>query len=321
MITIYAHENGSTRVVDRVEPDWLRPDSGVWVWVDIINPEPGEVRILSEVFKFHELAIEDAVAEIHHPKIESYGDYLYVILHGIDFKAREHAFHTQDVDFFLSDRYLVTVHPGTSRSIGKVGDICTRNSRVLGEGPAALMHRIIDTMVDDYRPEVEKLQVRLDELEKEVFGRARANLARRIIDFKRDVASLRRVVLPERDVVGRLARREFPIISESLAYRYRDVYDHLVRLTDESVFLQDRISSLLEAHLSAVSNQLNSVMKVLTVIATIFMPLTVLTGMYGMNVPLPHLPGGENLQFWWILFIMLAVTGAMLYMFRRRGWL
>ncbi len=92
-------------------------------------------------------------------------------------------------------------------------------------------------------------------------------------------------------------------------------------MTDEAVFLQDRISSLLEAHLSAVSNQLNSVMKVLTVIATIFMPLTVLTGMYGMNVPLPHLPGGENLQFWWILFIMLAITGAMLYMFRRRGWL
>ena len=104
MITIYAHENGSTRLVERVEPDWLRHDSGVWVWVDIINPDPGEVRILTDVFKFHELAIEDAIAEIHHPKIESYGDYLYVILHGIDFKAREHAFHTQDVDFFLSDR-------------------------------------------------------------------------------------------------------------------------------------------------------------------------------------------------------------------------
>ena len=321
MITIYAHENGSTRLVERVEPDWLRQGSGVWVWVDIVKPEPGEVRILSEVFHFHELAIEDAVAEIHHPKVESYGDYLYIILHGIDFKAREHAFHTQDVDFFLSDRYLVTVHPGNSRSIGKVGDICTRNSRVLGEGPPALMHRIIDVMVDNYRPEVEKLQERLDQLEKEVFGRSRPNLARRIIDFKRDIASLRRVVLPERDVVGRLARREFPVITESLAYRYRDVYDHLVRLTDEAVFLQDRISSLLEAHLSAVSNQLNSVMKVLTVIATIFMPLTVLTGMYGMNVPLPHLPGGENLQFWWILFIMLAITGAMLYMFRRRGWL
>ena len=101
MRTIYAHENGTTRCVDRVDPNWLRKDSGVWVWVDMVKPEPEEVRMLNEVFHFHDLAIEDAVSEIHHPKIESYGDFLYVILHGIDFKAREHLFHTQDVDFFL----------------------------------------------------------------------------------------------------------------------------------------------------------------------------------------------------------------------------
>ena len=322
MITIYAHENGSTRLVERVEPDWLRHDSGVWVWVDIINPDPGEVRILTDVFKFHELAIEDAIAEIHHPKIESYGDYLYVILHGIDFKAREHAFHTQDVDFFLSDRYLVTVHPGISRSIGKVGDICTRNSRVLGEGPAALMHRIIDTMVDNYRPEVEKLQERLDELEKEVFGRARANLARRIIDFKRDVASLRRVVLPERDVVGRLARREFPIISESLAYRYpgrlrpSGPFDRRVGLPSGPHLQPARgalvggVESAQQRHEGADGDR------------------DYLHAADGADWdvrnerPAAASAGwGEPAQFWWILFIMLAITGAMLYMFRRRGWL
>ena len=99
--------------------------------------------------------------------------------------------------------------------------------------------------------------------------------------------------MPQRDAVGRLARREFPLIDEQLAYRFRDVHDHLVRLSDEAMFFQDRITSILDAHLSAVSNQLNQVMKVLTVIATIFMPLTVLTGMYGMNVPLPHFPGGD----------------------------
>jgi magnesium transporter len=321
LTTIYVHENGTTRCVDRVDPDWLRKGSGVWVWVDMVKPEPEEVRILSEVFHFHDLAIEDAVSEIHHPKVESYGDFLYVILHGIDFKAREHLFHTQDVDFFLSENYLVTVHPGISRSIGKINEICTRNNRVLGEGPASLMHRIIDLMVDNYRPEVDKLQQRLDEIEKEIFGRSKSNLARRIIDFKRDVSSLRRVVLPERDVIGRLARREFSIISESLAYRYRDVYDHLVRLSDEGLFLQDRISSLLEAHLSAVSNQLNGIMKILTVIATIFMPLTVLTSLYGMNVELPHLPGGDAAQFWWIVLMMFAISSLMLYGFRRRGWL
>jgi magnesium transporter len=321
LTTIYAHENGTTRLVDRVEPDWLRRDSGVWVWVDMVKPGADEIRMLTDVFHFHDLAIEDAVSEIHHPKVESYGDFLYVILHGIDFSAREHRFRTRDVDFFLNDQYLVTIHGGVSRSIGKVGEICTRNNRVLGEGPAALMYRIIDAMVDNYRPEVEKLQQRLDALEKEVFEQSKPNLARRILDYKRDISSLRRVVSPQRDVVGRLGRREFSIISESISFRYRDVYDHLVRLADEGVFLQDRISSLLEAHLSMVSNQLNGVMKVLTVIATIFMPLTVLTGMYGMNVDLPHLPGGVKVQFWWIVAMMLVISGLMLWMFRRWRWI
>jgi magnesium transporter len=304
-----------------VDPSWLAPDSGIWVWVDLNAPDTEETKVLADVFHFHELAIEDAIAEIHHPKVESYGDYLYLILHGIDFKAREHAFRTHEVDFFLGAQYLVTVHSGISRSIGRISDICGRNERVLGEGPAALLYRIVDTMVDNYRPEVDKLGDRLDALEKEVFARPKATLVRRILDFKRDVASLRRVIMPQRDAINRLARREFPQIPESLSYRFRDVYDHLVRLSDEAVFFQDRISSLLDAHLSNVSNQLNGVMKVLTIISTIFMPMTVLTGMYGMNVHLPHLPGGDRAQFWWILGIMVSVTFVMLTFFRRRNWL
>jgi magnesium transporter len=321
LITVYKHEGGSTQVVDRVDPSWLGADSGIWVWVDLSSPTPDEARVLSDVFHFHELSIEDAVAEIHHPKIESYGEYLYLILHGIDFKAREHAFRTQEVDFFLGPRYLVTYHSGSSRSIGRITEICSRNERVLGEGPSALLYRIIDTMVDNYRPETEKLSHRLDALEKEVFQRPKETLVRRILDFKRDIASLRRVVMPQRDVVGRLARREFPQISEPLSYRFRDVHDHLIRLADEAIYFQDRISSLLDAHLSNVSNQLNGVMKVLTIISTIFMPLTVLTGMYGMNVGLPHLPGGDAAQFWWIAAIMASVCIVMLTFFKRRGWL
>ena len=321
MITVYKHEGGSTQIVDRVDPAWLAPTSGIWVWVDLSAPTPDEAKVLTDVFHFHELAIEDALAEIHQPKVESYGDYLYLILHGIDFKAREHAFATQEVDFFLGPQYLVTYHSGRSRSIGRITDICTRNDRVLGEGPSALLYRIIDTMVDNYRPEVEKLSDRLDALEKEVFQRPRATLVRRILDFKRDVASLRRVVMPQRDAVGRLARREFPQISEQLSYRFRDVHDHLVRFADESMYFQDRISSLLDAHLSNTSNQLNGVMKVLTIISTIFMPLTVLTGLYGMNVDLPHLPGGPLQQFWWVVGAMAAISIAMLLYFRRKGWL
>jgi magnesium transporter len=321
LLTIYKHENGSTTLVDAIDPAWLRQDSHVWVWADFDHPAEEESRLLREIFHFHELAVEDALAEIHHPKIEPYNDYLYLILHGIDFRAREHEFRTQDVDFFVGERYLVTVHPGVSRSIGRVGEVCVKNARVLGEGPVALMHRIIDTMVDNYRPEVEKLQDRLDQLEKEVFERSRPQLARRILDIKRDVSSLRRIVQPQRDVVGRLARREFPIITEALSYRFRDVHDHLVQLTDESLFFGDRITSLLDAHLSTVSNQLNGIMKILTVIATIFMPLTFITGLYGMNVDLPHFGLGPTAFFWVLLFFMIAVSGGMLIYFRMRRWI
>lgn len=321
MLTIYRHENDETTLVDAIDPAWLKPGSRVSVWVDLNHPDPEESQILRSVFHFHELAVEDALAALHHPKIESYGDYLYLILHGIDFSAREHEFKTQDVDFFLGERYLVTVHPGVSRSIGKVGEVCVRNARVLGEGPVALMHRIIDTMVDSYRPEIEKLQDRLDQLEKEVFERSRPQLARRILEIKRDVSSLRRVVQPQRDVIGRLARREFPIITETLSYRFRDVYDHLVQLTDESLFFADRITSLLDAHLSTVSNQLNGIMKILTVIATIFMPLTFITGLYGMNVELPHFGLGATAFFWVLLFFMASVSFGMLIFFRMRKWI
>lgn len=321
MITVFRYRAGKTTCAEQVDPAWLDPAAGETLWVDLSAPTPDETRILTDVFHFHELSVEDAVSEIHHPKIESYPDYLYLILHGIDFKAKEHCFRTVDVDFFLGANYLVTVHGGVSRSVKKVSDICRKNSGALSEGPAALMHRIIDTMVDNYRPEVDKLGDRLDRMEKEIFQRPDAHLARRILDFKRDVSSLRRVVLPQRDAVGRLARREFPMISEGLSYRFRDVHDHLVRLSDEAMFFQDRIGSLLDAHLAAVSNAMNAVMKVLTIMSTIFIPLSVVVGLYGMNVELPAFPGGQPAQFWWVVVFMAAISAAMIWFFRRRKWL
>jgi len=317
MLTIYVSNGRETRLADGIEPEWLLPKSGYYVWVDLQSPTDEEARILAEPFGFHELAIEDALNEIQTPKVESYGDHLYLILHGIDFSAAEHRFATHEVDIFLGEQFLVTVHDDFSRSVAHMRDVCPRNDFVLAEGPAALLHRLVDSMVDNYRPEVEKLETRLDDLEDRVFNKPHSDDVREILGTKRDVSSLRRVVTPQRDVVGRLARREFTQISETLSYRFRDVYDHLVRLADESTMFHDRITSLLDAHLSFTSNRLNQVMKRLTVISTIFLPLTVLTGMYGMNVGLPNFPGGEGAQFWWIFGIMLVVAFSMLWVFRR----
>jgi magnesium transporter len=321
LIRIFAHAHGVTKQADRVDPSWLAPGSEVKVWVDMQNPSEEEGRILKDAFHFHDLAVEDALSALQFPKVESYGDYLYLVLHRIDFAAPEHCFQTHDVDFFLGPNYLVSIHTGDSRSIEHISVICGRNSLALGEGTAALLHRIIDAMVDNYRPEIEELGERLDELEERVFDSSAANLAKDILNFKKDVSSLRRVVQPQRDVVGRLARREFPLIDEQIAYRFRDVHDHLVRIADESMFFQDRITSLLDANLAIVSNQLNSIMKILTVIATVFMPLTFITGLYGMNVDLPHFGLGGVTTFWVLMGIMVGVVGVMLYFFRRRGWI
>ena len=321
MVTIYLRRNAEIEVASHVDPAWLEPASEVTLWVDLSSPTAEEGRLLSDVFHFHPLSVEDALGEIHHPKIESYPGYLYLILHGIDFREEGHWFATHDVDFFLGRNYLVTIHDGHSRSIVKLKGMCSQHDRILAEGPVALLHRIVDSMVGNYRPEIEGLEEHINALEDEAILGRRADLVRDILGLKRDLASLRRIVVPQRDAVGRLARREFPLIADEMAYRFRDVHDQLVRLSDETTLFQDRVTGILEAHLSSISNRLNTVMKVLTVMSTIFLPLTVLTGMWGMNVALPVLPGGDAAQFWWVAAAMAVISGTMLALFRRNGWL
>ncbi len=321
MHTILVYRDGVTERCDAVDPAWLEPQATPVIWVNIDQPGDEDRRLLAEVFHFHDLAVEDAMADIHHPKVETYDSFLYLILHGISTSEQRHGFETQDIDFFLGRNFLVTVHTMPSLSIAEQEAIVVRHPDVLGEGPVSLLHHIVDRMVDRYRPSVDQLDDRLDDLEQLVFDDPRTNPLRQILDLKADVAALRRVALPERDVLGRLARREFPEIHEAMAYRFRDVYDHLVRMTDDAALFQDRVTGLLDAYLSMQSNRMNQVMKVLTLVATIFMPLTVLTGLYGMNVILPRLPGGEAQQFWWLIGAMAAIAGGMLWWFRRMDWL
>jgi magnesium transporter len=321
MISVYVHQAGDTRCVERIEPQWLNPSSGAILWVDLSDPTPEEGRTtLSDLFHFHPLAVEDALSALQFPRIETYKDYLYSVLHGIDVKRGGSRFATHDIDFFVGANYLVTIHDGTFRSVSKLRDICDQSARILGEGPVGLMHRIVDSMVDNYRPAMEDFEKRITRLEEQAF-QVEESLVRQVLKLKRDLASMRRVLIPQRDAIGRLARREFPQISDEMAYRFRDAYDHVVRLAEEAILFQERVTGIIDVNLATVSTRLNQVMKVLTVMSTIFLPLTVLTGMWGMNIPLPVFPGGEDVQFWWISSIMLVIIGAMLYVFRRKGWI
>jgi magnesium transporter len=321
VVSVFVHRKGRTEQVASVDRAWLDPAAGGCMWVDLAAPTVPESLILSDTFGFHRLSVEDAMSAVQYPKVEAYDGYLYVVLHGILFEGRQRCFATQDVDFFVGPCYLVTVHNGTSRSITELRNYATRNAMIMSEGPVALFHRIVSAMVDHYRPEVEKLENRLDELEQAIFADPHPRLARSILREKSDVASLRRIITPQRDVVMRLARRDFAEVSVEMSFRFRDTYDQLVRIADDSLLFQDRITGMLDAHLSNVSNRLNEVMKVLTVFSVIFMPLTLLAGFFGMNVPLPQFPGGENAQFWWLVVIAIAAIVAMLAYFRRRRWI
>lgn len=321
MLSVLVQRNGRVERADTVDPAWLRPDAPDVVWVDIEAPSADDGRLLSDVFHIHKLAVDDALAEVHHPKIETYDGLLYLILHGITPGAGDSGFETQDVDFFLGRNFLVTVHNGPSRSISAELHTCALRPDIFADGPAGIAHRIVNRLVDHYGPEVDRIEQRLEAIEEVVFEAGADNPLKDLLGLKRDIAALRRVTLPQRDAIGRLARREFTQITEPLAYRFRDVYDQLVRLTDEAIVLQDYATGLVDAYLSSQSNRLNQVMKVLTVISTIFMPLSVATGLWGMNVDLPILPGGAAAQFWWVAAFMVAVIASMLAMFRRWRWL
>lgn len=321
MITYYVLHNGITQQLDAIDPAWLRPGSNVRVWADVQQPTEEDADVLRTVFAIHPLAVQDAREALQHPKVETFPGLLYVVLHGINFRPESDEFDTHDTDFFLSREFLVTVHDGKRRSIHEICKLCVDNEIVLREGTVALMHRIVDRMVAHYRPEVDELETRLDEIEEQVIETPSNELTRQILTIKRDISSMRRIVLPQRDVIGRLSRREFDLIEQEMAYRFRDVFDQLVRMSDDAIIFQERVTGILDAHLASISNQLALSSQRLAAVATIFGTLTVITGVYGMNVRLPGVDTESPLPFWGIVALMAGVSIAFFAFFRKRRWL
>jgi magnesium transporter len=320
MITYYVLRDGLSQRADAVDPAWLKPGSDIRVWADVQEPTPADGEVLKHVFSIHPLAVQDALEALQHPKIETYPGLLYVVLHGINFRSESDEFDTHDTDFFLTREFLVTVHDGKRRSIEQICALCLSNDLVLREGTVALMHRIVDRMVEHYRPEVDELEGRLDSIEEQVIETPSHELTRQILTIKRDISAMRRILLPQRDVVGRLSRREFDLIEQEASYRFRDVFDQLVRMADDAVIFHERVTGILDAHLASISNQLARASQRLAAVATIFGTLTVITGIYGMNVRLPGVDESSEWPFWAIMGLMAFVTTAFFVIFRRMRW-
>jgi magnesium transporter len=274
---------------------------------------------LRDTFGFHVLAIDDALREVHVPKIDDWGAYLYAVVHGVLFDPQSLALTTRELDIFLGRNYLVTYHRQAVDAVERVWRHVCNDHRRLEHGPDYLLYLLLDTLTADYLPTIDALDTTLDALESTVFTRLTPHTLRTIFAVKRAALHLRRIIGPQREVLNKLARDAYDVIDPQERVYFRDVYDHLVRLVDLNETLRDLTSGALEMYLSVTSNRMNEVMKVLTVISALFMPISFVVGFFGMNFS--GLPFDNHWLLAGVLGTVLVTPFVMLYWFTQRGWL
>lgn len=292
------------------------------IWVDMENPSEDEDRILLDVFKLHPLVVEDCRANRHHPKIEEFSNYLHFIVHGVTANTDPERFNTIELDGILGPNYVLTYHHDMFRSINMVKARIRANAVLFQRGPAFLLHQIIDQIVDFYSPVLDDFDERIQQLEDNIFNLRRPDdsILAEIMDLKRSVLRLRRISSKQLDILYRMSHGQFKLVDEAALPFYRDVYDHLVRVTDMAENYRDLIGGALDAYLSVISNRMNEVMKVLTIFSAIMLPLTFIAGLYGMNFDyLPELK--YKYSYFIVIGFMLVVAVGMLMLFWQKGWI
>ncbi len=296
------------------------------LWVDIIDePKKETETLLLDVFGFHPLAIDDALYEKHVPKVDDWSTYIYLALHAAAEQVPGEALaETIELDVFLGKQYLVTYHPVSIKALDRLWETCKRDQRYLEKGADNLLYRVTDEMADDYMKLIDDIDDEMEEVEDQIFIEPKPAALEEIIRIKRMLLGMRRIIAPQREVLNKLARGDYPLIGASERIFFRDVYDHYVRIHDIIESLRDLISSTLDMYLSVVNNRMNDVMKTLTVITTLFMPISFLTGFFGMNFFQPAFASAGwtgKLVFYGALFIMVLLPISMFLWMRRRSWM
>jgi magnesium transporter len=321
MLTYFRCVAGRIEALPEFRPEMLTEVEGALHWIDLEDPTVQEATILEDPFHFHPLAIEDCLSEVHHPKVDDYEDYLFIIVHGIRFDAPTDQFITRELDIFLGRNYLITHHRGPMRSTTAARDLCSKNLQAaMPKGVDFLIHQILDQMFEHYFPSLDAIEDKIQLVQVEVFETPSRETLDRIFALKRDAMQLRRICTPQREIVHRLSRGEFRVISPKAAIYFRDIYDNLYRIVDASFSYQDLIQGTLDAYLTAISNRLNETMKRLTVIGAVLATLTVITGVYGMNFQ--HMPELKwRYGYLWVLTLMAGATAGLIVWFKKKQWM
>ena len=290
------------------------------LWLDIQSPDEADYRLLGETFKFHPLSIEDVRHQNQRPKVDEYPDYNFAVI----FSAEWHDAEITSLEHFLyvGPSYLISVHSEATPVLQELQDRIAKSPDLTKGQPSFLTYLVIDALVDATFPVLEQLDETVDELEDEITAKASPESLSRIYRMKHDVTELRRFLGAQRDVFQRLITHGIHLQQQDMTLYYRDVYDHIVRQYETVDSLRDLLTSAMDVYLSTVSNRLNQTMKTLTVIASLFLPLSFLTGFFGMNFALlTTVMETPYYAFAIGVGIMLAATGLQLYLFRRRGWI
>ena len=317
-------DGGFDASVDALSLPKALSDPAGLTWVDFFDEPPDAcARILSDVFHFHPLAIDDALKQSHVPRIDDWEAYLYIVLHAIAFDpAAEQMLTSIELDIFAGPNYVVTHREQAMESLDRVWTGCAKDDRVMGKGAGRLLYHLVDEIVAGHMPVVDAIDEEMDRIEDAILSSPGPRSLPAVLRIKRALLHLRRIVAPQRETLNRLARDQLSAIPAQERVYFRDVYDHLVRLYDIVEGLRDLAVGALDTYLSVINNRMNEVMKTFTLITTLFMPISFVTGFFGMNFFSPSDPPS-----WTGRFVLGAVCGAvvlvpaLMYVWlRRRRW-
>ena len=322
--TLYRHPSG-TIVLGLPDEQLVAAarESRARLWIDIVSPTAEEAKLVFEqAYKFHPLAIEDTLNDVHNPKLDNYTQYLFLVFHAIGIGDERMDIHTRELDVFLGHNFLVTVRTDHMVVVDQLWNEEHHRAEGLAMGPVTLLYELLDRQIDRYGPLIDRFEARVEELGDAIFREQHNDSAilNDLLTAKSSALRLRRILKPQSSIVAQLAHNELPVIPSETRIYFQDISDHLVRLTDLSDSMRDLVTSTIETHLALVNNRMNEVMKVLTMISTIFIPLGFLTGVYGMNFD--FMP---ERTIWWsypaLWLVFLTIAGGMIYLFRRLRWL
>ncbi len=297
-------------------------DARSLVWLDMGDVDDSDIDMLTSLFNLHELTIEDAIMANSRPKVEKFKDYLFLILFSLEKQngGTRVKVKTTELDCCLGRNFLITFHSQPLAQVSVCKDRIKKQSPIIMNGADMLLYSILDACIDSYFPVIDEFDRLVDDMSDELFKDPTQDTLKKIYNLKNEVMYLKRTIGPQADVVTLMTRGDFEFISAANAVYFRNIYDNLVRLNDIVGTSRDIITGALEAYVSVVSNRLNEIMKTLTVIATIMMPLTLIASIYGMNFK--HMPEIEH-QFGYpgVMLSMAIIAIVMLAYFRRKKWL